>query len=345
MSFSEDFKQFLLSTFPDARPASGGKEVVMKCRFCGDKRDPRSKHLYISLGHDNKPTMYNCFLCNEAGIMTSKKLRMLESFDIGMCVILDSRNNEILKLPSNRIYKDNVYNIYNKFISDSERSYMKLDYINQRIGQNLSFNDLIQNKIVLNISDLLESNRIYSYTRRDDIMRQLDEHFIGFLSMDNSYLTMRNLSIDQTSAPINMRYVNYNIFNKIDTSKRHYFIPNEVDLLSIDPIQIHVAEGAFDILSVRYNLRKDMFNKIFAGIGGKSYLNILKLFIQDLGIINCEFHIYIDNDIDDWVLSNIYNFMRVFDLNIFIHKNIFPGEKDFGVPLHRITEQIKLLGA
>ena len=62
MSFSEDFKEYMLATFSDARPASGGKEVVMRCRFCGDSKDPRSRHLYMSLGQDNKPVFYNCFM-------------------------------------------------------------------------------------------------------------------------------------------------------------------------------------------------------------------------------------------------------------------------------------------
>ena len=111
-----------------------------------------------------------------------------------------------------------------------------------------------------------------------------------------------------------------------------------------DPIKIHIGEGPFDILSVFYNLRNmNKTHNIYAAIGGKSYVNILKLFIQDLGLINVEFHIYIDNDISDWDIHNIYEYMNIFNLNIFIHRNIYPGEKDFGVPLSKIREQITLL--
>lgn len=343
--FQDDLKEFLLNTFPDARPASGGKEVVLKCRFCGDSKDPRSKHFYISLGYDNKPPMFNCFKCNESGILSSKQLRMLSVYDSDMCISLDKHNTQLMKLPSNNIYKHTGhYKLSNRYISDNDLSNAKLGYINKRLGVNLSYQDLLDNKIILNLHDLLGSNNITKFTRHDNIVNQLSESFIGFISMDNSFINMRNLRPGKVYESIDKRYVNYNIFGNVDNSKRYYVIPNDVNLLNPNPIKIHIGEGPFDILSVFYNLRNtDKNHNIYASIGGKAYLNILRMFTQDLGLINIEFHIYIDNDITDWEISNIWEYMNIFKLNIYIHRNMFPGEKDFGVDISRIQEQITLL--
>jgi hypothetical protein len=345
--FQDDLKEFLLSQFPDARLASGGKEIVMRCRFCGDSKDPKSRHFYISLGYDGKPPMYNCFRanCSESGVLTSNKLRMMSVYDTSFAIELDKHNNYLFRLPQNRIYKETgIARLNNVRISDDPLSSIKLTYINKRLGLNLGKEDLFQNKIILNLYDLLYYNNITNYTRYKNIMDDLNESFIGFISMDNSFVNMKNLRPGKVSQYIDTKYVNYNIFGKADNSKRHYILPNQIDLTRPDPIQIHVGEGAFDALSVFYNLRganKD--HSIYASIGGKSYINIIKLFILEMGIINADFHIYIDNDIDDWEIQKIKDYMDGFNFNIYLHRNIYPGEKDFGVKLSNIKEQITLL--
>lgn len=344
--FRDDLKEFLMETFPDAKPASGGKELVMRCRFCGDSHDMKSKHFYIKLPNPGELSVFNCFKCGESGILSSKKLRIMSAYDTGMAIELDQYNKEAMKLPNNRIYRNTgVMRLYNTFISESAISTAKLNYINKRLGATLTYQDLIENKICLNLGDLLNSNHITQLTRYESVVRDLDESFLGFVSMDNSFVIMRNLRQGKVAPSIDTRYVNYNIFGKVDNSKRYYVLPNNINLNNPAPIKIHIAEGGFDILSVFYNLRgMNKAHNIYSAIGGKAYLNILKMFIQDMGLINVEFHIYIDNDIEDWTLRNIYNYMRAFDLNIYIHRNMYPGEKDFGIPLDRIVEQVTLLG-
>ena len=43
-------RKFLLNKFPNAHIAAGGKEVVIRCPFCGDsQKDMRDAHFYIGL--------------------------------------------------------------------------------------------------------------------------------------------------------------------------------------------------------------------------------------------------------------------------------------------------------
>ena len=59
----ENLKEYLLSRFPDAKTASGGRQVVLRCRFCGDsQKDKSARHLYIKV--DGDVPLYKCFKCN-----------------------------------------------------------------------------------------------------------------------------------------------------------------------------------------------------------------------------------------------------------------------------------------
>ena len=73
----ERLKYFLLNHFPVAHTASGGKEVVIRCPFCGDsQKDKRDAHFYIGLQTDKDTDFYqvapkyHCFLCNKGGTLS-----------------------------------------------------------------------------------------------------------------------------------------------------------------------------------------------------------------------------------------------------------------------------------
>lgn len=38
----ESLKAYLIQNF-NAKPASGGKEIIKRCHFCGDSRDPSDR--------------------------------------------------------------------------------------------------------------------------------------------------------------------------------------------------------------------------------------------------------------------------------------------------------------
>ena len=342
---AEDYNNFLLNNIkPFARLVSGGREINCRCFYCSDSKNMANGHFYISClkDGDNKPSLYNCVKCHSHGIVTHSKLLEWGLFDADISSKLLKYNGKILSLSENRKFRDSeIYNISNTKISEDELSLYKLKYINSRLGTNLTLQDCIDNKIVLNLKDLLESNRL-QYTRNPNVVDQLDSGFLGFLSYDNAFLNMRNLDIVKDIYDgINKRYVNYNIFNKFDNTNKFYVIPTNVDLTQ--PIKLHIAEGPFDALSIKYNARKEFFNNIYTAIEGSGYFSIVRTFITKLMLINLEIHIYADSDIDRDIILDIADFIRPFNIPLYLHRNVYLGEKDFGVPANRISESIELL--
>ena len=147
--------------------------------------------------------------------------------------------------------------------------------------------------------------------------------------------------MDLLDQSIRRRYTQYSIFNKFDTTRSNYTIPTTIDLLNPNRVKINIAEGSFDILSVFYNLRnRENSNCIYSSISGNNYASLCAHFIYNIGIINPEFHIYIDNDINPKSIYIVQRLCEDLKAPLFIHNNNKDGEKDFGVPKERIIENI-----
>lgn len=341
----KELAEFLMQTFPDAKYASGKREIRMRCRFCGDSKDPNEAHFYIK-NVEGEPHFYNCFKCNEHGIFTAKTLRYFNEYNPEIAINLELYNRKIMNLPQNRKLMNELaaYRLYNDFVRDDALSRAKLQYINNRLGLNLSFKDCLDMNIVLNLFDLLNRNHIQSYTRHPNIMEELDQSFIGFLSTDKSFVTLRNLREGKVSKYVDKRYINYNIFNKANNSKRYYTIPTTIDTLSARPIEIHIAEGVFDILSIFYNLRGANRNQaIYSTISGNNYLGQIKSLLLSYGFFNVIAHIYKDNDVPEYKILNLKNALKPIGIPVYIHWNGYAGEKDFGVKPSRINECVQVL--
>jgi hypothetical protein len=106
-------------------------------------------------------------------------------------------------------------------------------------------------------------------------------------------------------------------------------------------IKIHIAEGPFDILSVFLNLRC-MEEGIYASVSGSNYMNTILYILLDLQLPYVEFHFYVDNDKYGKLsrMKKITNMIPDPTIPVYIHNNLYPKEKDFGVPLGRIQENI-----
>ena len=340
--FGDELKKFLLSRFPDAREASGGREIAMRCRFCGDsQKDNSARHLYISVYGD--VPMYNCFHCPAHGVLTDEVLKqMLPNFnssDIEMFTALRENNKIQSKMLKQMMNKNHKYNIANNYVTPND---VKLYYINNRLGLNLSYQDLLDDKIVLNLWDLLDSNHITEYTRYENAIDELDRNSIGFLSIDNSYVTLKNLMYGKSSKYLNNRYNVYCLFKNPVKAKKIYCIPTKINMVSNVPVKVHIAEGQFDILSVFYNLcAGDRIQNVYAAICGKSYSSVMSMFLRDIGLMNIEFHIYLDNDIKRYELDGVQRISKELDIDTYLHRNIYPGEKDFGVKLDHIKDSVE----
>ena len=112
-------------------------------------------------------------------------------------------------------------------------------------------------------------------------------------------------------------------------------------------INVHIAEGPFDILSIRYNLRGINSPDIFMAICGSGYKGALMYLMDKLKLFYFNLHIYPDNDnmgTDDMIDRDIITTIRpLVGTKIFVHRNTKPGEKDFGVPINRIQESVRLI--
>ena len=341
----EQYKNFLLSRISGARLASGGREIQCRCfnTSCEDCYDYRSKgHFYISIPVDNEPSKFNCFKCGYSGIVTHNKLLEWNIFDQEMAEDLYEYNRSISNTKSNdKYFKRTIYTVYNTYISDNEISKFKLDYINNRLGTNLNYNDIRRLKIILNLKDVIKENRITDYTRNPSIIDQLDINFLGFLSIDNCFINMRRL-VDSglVYKSIDKRYINYKLYDKFDNSERFYVIPTSIDLYAPRPIKINIAEGPFDILSVYLNMRQQEEGIYIAGTGC-NYFGIVLYCLEVFGIINAELHIYMDTDeVAENKIKSTINRLAELRLPVYLHKNLKEGEKDFGVRKENIIESI-----
>ena len=106
-------------------------------------------------------------------------------------------------------------------------------------------------------------------------------------------------------------------------------------------IDVHVAEGVFDILSIKDNLIRDTEKNYFYATCGFGSVNIIKYLIHHGLNTGVRFHIYSDNDKSDWdhrkYLFN-KNYLTEWIDRIYLHRNRFANEKDYGVPISRIHD-------
>lgn len=342
--YGEGFIKAVRDYIPTAEPVAGRTELLLRCRFCGDSHDPSHAHLYISVPRSNTDlSFYHCKKCPAHGIVDDEFLRKYEVLDSNMLIAINKHNAEVMNTPKyKRLRKIDKYNLYNRYVRKDPNNKYKIDYINNRIGSNFTLEQMINLKIALNLYDILNSNSL-ELTRHKSITDSLDKYFIGFISYDNAFINMRKTTDKELYKSINKRYINYDLVSKTDDNKNYYVIPTQIDLSNPTPIKIHIAEGPFDILSIYYNLNGcNNYQNIYASCNGKGYLNTLEFILKETGVINFEFHYYPDNskDVTNREINIINNTVSKLNCPVFMHRNSFKGEKDYGVPKNKIIDNV-----
>ena len=342
-SLADQLRSLLHQIFPEAKDASSNTQVRINCPFCEMEGDPdKGLHMYINLGLNNKPPMYNCFRRGHSGLLTKQ---LLEQFcEGGLCIdphFLNKFENETKSAYNFRAYsliKNEILPISIPLV-EKVPYFEKIRYIQNRIGINLSYDECTKNKIILNFWDFLKSNYL-DLTMNEHIINLLNQCFVGFLTNSNATIIFRNIlskeEMESQNNLLKMRYMKYNVVvENVPTS--YYLIPTQCDIFK--HIDIVIAEGPFDILSIFYNLwGGNRSNVIYASIGSKAYVNLIKYFFEMYGLTNVTFHIYIDNGIEQDILNKIKAMLNPIDIDVYIHMNTYPQEKDFGVPLNRISD-------
>lgn len=344
--YGQNFINKIKSFYPNVKIASGGTELIVRCNYCGDSKDIKHAHMYISVPRsDSELSYYHCKKCPSHGIVDVDFLRNIGCDDTNLLVDVSKHNSDVFNTPVYKSLKQlDIYPLNISYIRNNVLNQAKLEYINQRIGSNFSIADLPSLKIFLNLYDIINSNNL-ELTRYQSICDDLDKWFIGFISYDNSYASLRKITNRELNKSINKRYINYTLVNKINDAKNYYIIPTAIDILNPEPVKIHLAEGQFDILSIFYNLNNCNRNQnIYIACSGKSYVQALQFILLETGIVNCEIHYYPDKDVtDDDFFYSVLRKIQLLPFNIFIHRNIYENEKDYGVPLNRIKDNVRVI--
>lgn len=250
------------------------------------------------------------------------------------------------KASKNSKIRDKYFTSHIKYdipvFSDYGPNLQKLDYINKRLGTNITLQNARDYKIIVSLYEFLDHNNITFLNLKDKRFGdQLDNNAIGFLSIDNSLINFRSIRKDFLQKT---RYYLYNIKGNI-LGRRFYSLPNKINLLNPE-LNLYLTEGVFDILSVFFNIRKMENNeKLYIACMGKGFKNICYYFIRE-GFLSLNLSIYSDSDVN----INFYRKLKE-SLNPFINKiSIYYNEKnngnkktDFGVTLKDIEIKDRIL--
>ena len=343
-AFSEQFVNYFKTIIPGASLVSGGKELLIRCRYCMDSADPNHAHMYVHIPQsaDDIPTFY-CFKCHTSGVLDSRTLIEWGMYDPVMGNAIDQINKLASKRNKTKGYDRVWYNFY-PCVTNRELAQIKVDYINQRLGLNLDISDCIKEKIVLNLKDSLDVYNL-QYTRHPNIVNQLNDNFVGFLSLDSNFVNLRRIVKEGiVYEGIDKRYINYNIHDKKDNTEKMYVtMPQAIDLSLPQKVNIHIAEGPFDILSIKHNLRNNEPG-IYAAVTGSGYKALLIHLLTAFKLYYFNVHLYPDNDEggNDNIVRDIGNYIYPYGAQLIVHRNMYPREKDFGVSLDRIDERIMM---
>lgn len=336
----------LLKTLPVCKPSSNLRNWVVRCPYCGDSKTSNHGHFSIRIDeHSSSPMIYRCFKCNDSGLLTAKTLD-----DLGLPVNGDLQNSiSLLNRTSgnSEYFKDKIKNFKVPVPQDTAENAQKLDYLNKRLGLNMTYEECAEYKIVLSLVEFMRYNGI-KVTKENTgssiamplrSIREFEEKYLGFLSANNNKITLRDFTPDQSG--FFGRYYKITIDLMNQSPNTFYGLRNQFNLLYTDPIDIHIAEGTFDILSVYKNLpHTDSQNSLFFASCGYGFNTILKYLVYMGVTTDVNLHIYSDNDKSD---SEHIRTLRKGNMDLWldhviIHRNGFPNEKDFGVSPDRIKE-------
>ena len=330
-----DIGSKLKSLIPNSQFAAGKKELVLRCPYCGHTSSAGKKHMYIGLSKD-KPYMFNCFKCEAGGLVNRTFLNLLDIRDEELIQAIDIHNKEMRisrgnSYASNRIREPQV--AYDAFEVNYDIYPDKVNYINGRLGTNLSVSEMMNMKIIFDFSFFKRQIMRYLGATESDFER-IQRDYVGFLSVNNTSLSMR--CIRQTDSKY--RYLICKLDDR-DIYNKAFCIPSSIPYTS-DRIMVHIAEGQFDIISIYNNITNRSTGIYFAAAGNK-YSAILK-YILSKGIMYMDIHLYFDNDsageiakrqIEYFIKNNIAFFKGS---RVFAHVN--QADKDYGVSIEKIQD-------
>ena len=337
----------LLKTLPVCGQSSNGKNFVVRCPYCGDSTKQNHGHFSILIDlTSDAPMIYRCLRCNESGTLTSQVLEDL-NLNLSQALQKNLAHVNLLSGGTSDYFRDKIKPFKIPIPKDTAENARKLDYINRRLGTSLDYKKCVEYHIVLSVVEFMRENGIKiskenngkSVDVKPAVILELERNYLGFLSSNNNKITFRDITPDQKGYFGRYYKLTVDLFNR--TPNTFYGLKNQFNILYTGPIDIHIAEGTFDILSVYENLpHEESQNALFFASCGYGFGTILK-YLVFMGVdTDVTLHIYSDADKSD---SEHRRALRKHSLDIWldkviIHRNGYPGEKDFGVPKDHIQE-------
>lgn len=316
-------------------------EFTVRCPYCGDSDNPEHAHLGIMIDvEDSIPMIWNCFRCGEGGMVTDKLLldlgidlsaeeaKELRSYDRKMKKLANTRQNSAMSAR------------YRPCPTVTKYGQTKIRYIEDRLGVHV---DPVREKLVPSLIDFLNFNEIKMIAGlKPWKLRRLDRNYLGFLSTNNNCITFRRINDDEKLR----RYDKILINPYMPDIGSFYSIPTQMNYFYQDDVHIHIAEGTFDIISIKKNL-EPMWgpNQLFYASCGFSYTNILRHLFRNGIVTDWNLHIYADRDKTDSVHRQALRRSPFSEMikHAWIHRNHMEGEKDFGVIREQIDEKCRQL--
>lgn len=328
-----------LLTLPVCNVNSAKTEYTVRCPYCGDSRNSDHGHFSIHVDVDSDdPIMYRCLKCDVSGILNNNVLDELQ-LDIPVDIHDQLRNFNRKIIKKNKYVNNNnesfIVPMYKSTISNEK----KLLYINTRLDTQFDYIQSHDLKVVFDLFEFLKFNEIKSIPGMNfNQLQILNDYYVGWLSTNNNCITFRRI-VDSNKLK---RYIKVIINPSNINGNTFYSIPNKIDLMYTNKINIHIAEGIFDITSVFANLQEmNLENNYFYASCGFGFLTIIRYLIYNGINTGLNIHIYSDNDKTDQDHIN-YLFRKSnvssWSDHIYIHRNQFDHQKDYGVPKELIID-------
>ena len=264
-----------------------------RCPFCGDsKTDLNTGHLYIKINPDDNYSMvYNCFKCDESGIVDDVLLSALGINDINLKSNLVTLNKTSDKIKGLKFLTDDkIVNFDYKL--PEVKDFNKIRYIEDRLESSIYGEEIDKFKIITSLKDFLLYNNIKEITMENYICHMIERDYVGFLSFGGAYILFRDITNKNY-----LKWIKYPVTKESSGCKLFYSTQTSINVFTEDKVNINLCEGVMDTLSLYLNLGYNSDNNLNIAVGGKQYINILKT-LNSMGFVgdNMNLNIFSDND-------------------------------------------------
>jgi len=277
------------------------ERYTCQCPFCNDNK----RHMYVLIRlTDDTPCLYRCFKCEAKGKMNKQ---FLEYFGIDNISI--PRTSTRRKIDIGKASTTSNLTLVNE--NDTYNINFACSYIESRVGHYPSIAELQYFQLISNpqsyANEFLGDNKESNYFKDRSWFKLTNGNIMGRYKDDTT----------------NYRWLRYK--SQRVTDKGLYTFKMPFDLYQ--PINVYIAEGAFDLIGLYYNHKRD--NNIYIASLGRDYVSCIRYLIS-IGIFGISVNIFIFKDADV-PASSIYinkNMRSLFN-KIDIYQNILA--KDYGV--------------